>query len=124
MKKIFAILLIFVLALCGCNFETEAEQEQENSISFPKRPMLCFEGVYYVNPYLPLSELPAGYEYAGTISKEMAYNTGLEGIEFYTNPEMSDFFTYQETGTPVGNNIVDSENRGMFYVQWVPLANE
>lgn len=114
MKKIFSLLFIFALLLCSC-------QGKEPDVPNVERPMLFYSETYWVNPYMPISELPEGYEYAGTIDSEMAYNTGLEGIEYYTNPENNDFYTYQETGTPVGGNTVDTEKQAMHYIQWIPV---
>ena len=55
----------------------------------------------------------------------MAYNTGLEGIKFYTKEGSGDFYTYQMTGTPLGGNTVDTTKQAMHYVQWVPIdSNE
>ncbi|MBQ7875218.1 MAG: hypothetical protein IJ306_08705 [Oscillospiraceae bacterium] len=112
MKKFLALLLIFVLLFCSC------QSEQPN---WDVRPMMYYNNSYWKNPYMPISELPAGYEYAGTVDTEMAYNTGLEGIEYYINPATNDFYTYQETGTPIGGNTVDTTKRAMHYVQWVPI---
>ncbi len=118
MKKFFALLLIFVFLLCSCQ---SAENEAEN---WDVRPMIYYDGIYWINPFIPVAELPEGYEYAGIINDEMAYNTGLAGREYYTNPETNDFYTYFKTGTPVGDNTVDTTKQAMHYVQWVPLDSE
>ncbi|MBR4132786.1 MAG: hypothetical protein IKT99_07385 [Oscillospiraceae bacterium] len=121
------------LAVCiaaGVCFLTEPAskepQEEANAVqNFPdKRPMLCMDGVYYVDPYMPISYLPEGFRFSGTLTKEQAYNTGLEGTEYYTNPEADDFYTYQLTGTPVGLNEVDSTQRKMHYLRWIRLDAE
>ena len=117
MKKIFAVLLIFVLIFCGCSYVPEEPNAP--------RPMMYYDGIYWKNPYIPVSKLPEGYELVGTVSEEMAYNTGLEGIEFYTKEGSGDFYTYQMTGTFIGGNTVDTTKQAMHYVQWVPLdSNE
>lgn len=118
MKKIFAVLLIFVLILCGC------QNAEEPDVLNASRPMMFYNGIYWKNPYMPVSELPEGYELSGTVSEEMAYNTGLEGIEFYTKEGSADFYTYQMTGTPVGGNTVDTTKQAMHYIQWVPIDSD
>lgn len=117
MKKLFVLLLISVFAFCGCQNEKPEEPNVE-------RPMMFYNETFWVNPYIPQKELPEGYEHSGTVSKEMAYNTGLEGIEFYTRDGAKDFYTFQLTGTYIGNNTVDSEKLDMHYVQWVPVSEE
>jgi hypothetical protein len=113
-----AVAVICILAK-GARGRTEAGQT-----NLPNRPMLCMDGVYYVDPYMPISYLPEGYRLAGTLTKEQAYNTGLEGTEYYTDPEAEDFYTYQLTGTPVGLNEVDTTQRSMHYLRWIPLDAE
>ena len=119
MKKIFSVLLILVLIFCGCSYVPEEPTGGNCDV----RPMMFFEGIYWKNPYVPVSELPEGYELTGTVSEEMAYNTGLEGIEFYTKEGSGDFYTYQMTGTPVGGNTVDTTKQAMHYIQWVPIGS-
>lgn len=116
-EKLFAFLLIFVLLFCSC----QNERQEEN---WDIRPMLCVDDVYYIDPYMPVKELPEGYKYAGTLTEEQANGTGLEGIEYYTNPETEDFYTWQETGTPIGSNVVDTAVRSMHYLQWIPLDEQ
>ena len=117
MKKIFALILVFILLFCSCQNKRPEEPDTP-------RPMICFNTTYYVNPYIPVTELPEGYEYAGIIDEEMAYNTGLEGTEYYTNSESDYFYTYQMTGTFIGNNTVDTTKLSMHYVQWIPIDEE
>lgn len=119
MKKFFFLLLILSLVFCVCSAGNEGGENSGDK--WDTRPMLCIDNVYYADPYMPVSELPEGYEYAGTLTAEQAYNTGLEGIEYYINPETNDFYTWQETGTPVGDNVVDSTVRSMHYLQWIPV---
>ena len=113
-----AFAVICILAK-GARGKTEAGKD-----ALPNRPMLCMDGVYYVDPYMPISYLPEGYRLAGTLTKEQAYNTGLEGTEYYTAPEAEDFYTYQLTGTPVGLNEVDTTQRSMHYLRWIKLDAE
>ena len=71
---------------------------------------------------MPVNELPDGYEYIGNLSKEAAYTTGLAGCKVYANTNLdslSDVYTYQECGTPVSEDTVDSRLRQRAYVQWV-----
>ena len=117
MKKIFAVLLVLILILCGC----EAEKNEE--CPCVGHPAMLYNGIHYVNPNIPVKELPEGYEYAGTVSEEMGHKTGNKDIPFYTNPETDDFYTYQMTGTFVGENTVDTTKQEMHYVQWVPSDN-
>ena len=118
MLAVCAVAGICILAK-GARGRTQAGQN-----TLPNRPMLCMDGVYYVDPYMPISYLPEGFALAGTLSAEQAYNTGLEGTEYYTSPEADDFYTYQLTGTPVGLNVVDSEQRSMHYLRWIRLDAE
>lgn len=117
MKKIFALILVLILLFCSCQNKRPEEPDTP-------RPMICFNTTYYVNPNIPVTELPEGYEYAGIIDEEMAYNTGLEGTEYYTSFESDYLYTYQMTGTFIGNNTVDTEKLSMHYVQWIPIDEE
>ena len=85
-----------------------------------KRPMLVIDGKQYIDPYKPESTLPAGYAPAGTLTAEQAYNTGLEGTAYFTNPNApDDVYTYQLSGTPVSIDTVDSETRTWQYLRWI-----
>ncbi len=90
-----------------------------------ERPMLAMDGQMYVDPYMPVSRLPYGYALAGTLGEDQAYNTGLEGLEYYTNPDREDdFYVYQECGTPIDINTVDSTKRQWAYVRWIKAVND
>ena len=123
---------ILEVTFSGYVKETDPAQLQEvfsmrvvRDGGWDKRPMLYMEGDYYVDPYMPMSYLPHGYSLAGKLTEEQANNTGLEGTEYYTNPnEPSDFYTYQLCGTPVGINTVDSENLNWQYLRWIKLNAE
>ena len=119
MKKVFILLLFMSFIFCGCQSASEEAVGENCDV----RPMMFYEGIYWKNPYIPVSELPEGYESAGTVSEEMAYNTGLDGIEFYTKEGSGDFYTYQMTGTFIGGNTVDTTKQAMHYVQWVPIES-
>ncbi len=86
------------------------------------RPMLQMDGVCYVDPFMPISYLPEGYGYTGTLIAGQANNTGLEGTQYFTNPDSpEDFYTYQLCGTPTGLNEVDSELLTWQYLRWIRL---
>ncbi len=92
-------------------------------VAYAERPMLLVNGEYYVDPYMPVSELPEGYGRKGALSQEQAYNTELAGAEYFVNPEEpDDFYVYQECGTPIGPNLVDTELRQWAYVRWVRVG--
>ena len=93
-------------------------------VAYAERPMLLVNGEYYVDPYMPVSELPRGYGRKGALSQEQAYNTELAGAEYFVNPEEpDDFYVYQECGTPIGPNLVDTELRQWAYVRWVRVGS-
>ena len=118
-RPAFWIILLAVLAsviAAVCLLTTKKAPETPNA----ERPMLYMDGKYYVDPYMPESTLPAGYTLAGELTAEQANNTGLEGTEYYVNPDSFDYYTYQLCGTPVSLDTVDSENRQMAYLRWIP----
>ena len=45
--------------------------------------MLILHDKNYVASYMPVDELPDGYEYIGELAKEQANDTGLEGCKMY-----------------------------------------
>ena len=76
----------------------------------------------YIAPYMPVNELPEGYEYIGDLSEDAASDTGLAGCKMYAVKEknsLEDFYLYQECGTPVSEDTVDTTQRQWAYVQWV-----
>lgn len=118
MKKHSIVLAaIFVLALAGCAAaEGPAEEPGEPA------PAIILLGQEYRSPHMPVDELPEGYEYVGTLSEEAANGTGLEGCEIYANlrlDSLNDVYLYQECGTPIGDNTVDTTKLQWAYVQWV-----
>lgn len=82
MKKIISVVLLLVLftSLTGCSF---SESKTENEKCGGKAPTLIWDDQEFVAPYMPKNELPEGYEYIGTLTKENAADTGLEGCKIY-----------------------------------------
>ena len=122
-KPAFWIVCTAIVACiaAGICFLTEPASGQRED-AWDKRPALYIDGVYYVDPYMPISYLPFGFSGAGTLTKAQANDTGLAGTDYYTNPEdPSCFFTYQLCGTPTGLNEVDSGRLTWQYVRWVPV---
>ena len=71
---------------------------------------------------MPVNELPEGYEYIGDLSEDAANDTGLAGCKMYAVKEKNsfeDFYLYQECGTPISEDTVDTTQRQWAYVQWV-----
>lgn len=96
----------------------EDTQKTANDVA----PMIDIYGQKYVAPYMPVKELPEGYTYLGDLQKEEANGTGLEGCKMYAVAELnslSDFYLYQECGTPIDENTIDSTKLQWAYVQWV-----
>lgn len=90
-----------------------------------ERPMLQMDGAFYVDPYKPETVLPAGFSPAGQLTEEQAYNTGLAGTDYFTNPDLpGEFYTYQICGTAVAVDEVDSEQRQWAYLRWIPVKLE
>lgn len=84
------------------------------------RPMLKMNGVFYIDPYMPVSSLPNGYVLAGVLTAEQAHNTGLTGTQYYKDPdEPEDLYTYQLCGTPTGLGEVDNARRTWQYLRWI-----
>jgi len=74
-----------------CVFKLESmEIGSEEGVT--TRPSLIYNGKHYVDPYEAESQLPNNFHYAGVISPEMANNTGLEGMRYFTNGDMEYYF--------------------------------
>ena len=120
MKQIVSLLLslFLIVAFSGCH----------NSVDTGDMPpMIDMYGQKYVAPNMPVNELPQGYTYLGELSKEQANGTGLEGCKMYAVTELNsipDFYLYQECGTPIDDNTVDSEKIQCAYVQWLKVKAE
>ena len=115
MKKLLSIMLFTMTFLAGCGSNT-------NAPSGDLPPMITLLDKNYVAPYLPVNELPDGYEYIGNLTEEQANDTGLAGCGMYAVTErdsLSDIYVYQECGTPIGENTLDSTKLQWAYVQWI-----
>ncbi len=70
----------------------------------------------YVAPNMPVDELPEGFAYMGELTEKQANGTGLERCKMYVLTELDsipNFYLYQECGTPIDENTVDSERNSM-----------
>ncbi len=115
MRKIF---LFTILTLCAAVCIGCAAAPADPGVP---APCILLDGQAYYAPEMPVYELPSGYEYAGTLNEEQANTTGLAGHKFYTDPSqqsLADFYVFQETGTPIGGNTVDTTRRQWMYVRW------
>lgn len=124
MKKIFSLVLaaIMVLTLAGCK---KADTPGNETGDLP--PMINMAGIYYVAPHMPVNELPDGYSYLGELTEEQANDTGLAGCKMYGKTVLDsipDFYVYQQCGTLINENTVDSEKIQWAYVQWVQCKNQ
>lgn len=122
MKKlrVFVLVLTFVLTLVGCGNKPKADTGD-----LP--PMITIDGYSYVAPYMPVDGLPDGYAYLGELSEEDANDTGLAGCKMYAVLEkdsFTDFYLYQECGTPIDENTLDPEQRQWAYVQWISTGKK
>ncbi len=68
--------------------EMEVGSEQTNA----DRPMLVYKGKFYVDLSTGEAKLPDNVSYAGVITPEMANNTGLEGMRYFTNEDEDHYF--------------------------------
>lgn len=101
-------------------FRLATPAETGKMIQWDKRPTLILDGTAYIDPYMPEDSLPDGYVYVGELSDEAANDTGLNGCKYYANPDVPDIvYVYQECGTPVSRDTVDTMRRQWAYVQWV-----
>lgn len=84
--------------------------------------MLTINGENYIAEGMPISELPDDFEFMGEITAEEANYSGLDGCNYYANKYISsfdEFYVYQECGTPIDENTIDSTQRQWAYVKWV-----
>ena len=121
MKKLVALVLTLVCALglvgCGATLKNKDEVVSED---LP--PILIMREQHFIAYDMPISELPDDLECMGEITEEEANGTGLQGCKYYANKYLSsfvEFYVYQECGTPVDENAVDSTKRQWAYVKWV-----
>ena len=122
-----AVIACAAAAVCFLTDPVTAEPGTPAQLGTPnaQRPALLMDGVFYVDPYMPVSSLPYGYRSAGKLTAEQANNTELEGIEYFTHPSKTeDFYTWQECGTPIALDTVDSEQRQWAYVRWIRVESD
>lgn len=117
MKKIVSVILLAtcMLLLVGCSKQQNAETPNLQA------PSIVINNQHFYAPHMPVNELPEGYEYIGVLSEDAANGTGLEGCKMYAMQEKDsfrDFYPYQECGTPIGNNTVDTTKQQCAYVHW------
>ncbi|MDE7203671.1 MAG: M56 family metallopeptidase [Lachnospiraceae bacterium] len=113
---IVAVLACVIVAVC---FLTNPKEAAEDNIQWAVRPTILMNGSKYIDPNMPASKLPYGYEYVGTLDSAQANDTGLEGCAYYASPYNKDcIYVYQECGTPVGTYEMDSQQREWAYQQW------
>ena len=133
---IVALTLFFGLCACGPggaannannanntnspNAADNTSNETKPSETVDETPYLLFEGVKYYANGVPTQYLPYSYGKAGELTTEQAGNSGLSGIPYYISFNNDDLYTYMETGTPVGDNTVDTTKRQFAYVRWIP----
>ena len=118
MKRIVSLVLVVIImsVLTGCS------QTDGTATSGDLPPMITINSRNYVAPHMSVDKLPDGYNYIGDLSNEEANDTGLEGCSIYAIKErdgFDDFYLYQECGTPIDENTVDSSQRQWAYVQWI-----
>ena len=121
MKKlaVLVLTLICVSSLFGCGSTLKSKNEADTGTL---TPMLIMEKQHFFADDIPISELPDNFEYMGEITEEQANNTDLQGCKYYANKYISsfdEFYVYQECGTPVDENIVDTTKHQWAYVKWV-----
>ena len=128
MKKRLLWICLGVLCtviLCGCSAAPADEpllSGRMGEINWDLPPTLVLNGRQYHAPHMPVSELPDGYKYAGVLSDEAANNTGLNGHDYYVADDSEtplDLYVYQECGTPISEDTVDTTKRQWAYVQWI-----
>ncbi len=120
MKKLFIFMLFIMLFLVGCGSNKDI-----SSSDLP--PMITLYDRDYVAPYMPVNELPDGYEYIGELAEEQANDTGLAGCKMYAIIErdsLSDFYVYQECGTPIDESTIDTTKLQWAYMQWVVAQSD
>lgn len=114
---VVAVLACIAVAVC---FLTNPRETVEDNVQWAVRPTILMNGSRYIDPNMPASKLPYGYEYAGTLDSAQANDTGLEGCAYYTSPyNPDDIYVYQECGTPVGTHERDTTQWQWMYQQWL-----
>lgn len=114
---VVAVAICVVIAVC---FLTNPKESEDNNNQWDMRPTIIMNQVRYIDSDMPMSKLPYGYVYAGTLDSEQANDTGLEGCEYYISSYNKDsIYVYQECGTPIDTNTLDTTKRQLAYQQWV-----
>lgn len=92
-KKLIFSVFVLIFSICAVLIFVFVKREGKAQM----RPMLLIEDAIYIDPYLPLSELPFNYHLAGSLSEEQANKTGLAGCEYYINKfDKNGIYVYQE----------------------------
>lgn len=114
---VVAVISCIAIAVC---FLTNPKESEDTNNQWDTRPTIIMNQTRYIDPDMPMSNLPYGYIYAGTLDSEQANDTGLEGCEYYISSYNKDsIYVYQECGTPIGTYEMDSQQRQWAYQQWV-----
>lgn len=116
MKRILSFILLTacIFQLVGCGKQQAAEPGEA-------APCIIINSQQFYARNMPVNDLPEGYEFIGVLSEDAANGTGLEGCKIYAIKETDsfyDFYLYQECGTPIGGNTVDTTKRQWAYVHW------
>lgn len=122
MKKLVALVLTLVCALGLVGWLRSNSKNKDEVVSEDLPPILIMREQHFIAYDMPISELPDDFECMGEITEEEANGTGLQGCKYYANKYLSsfvEFYVYQECGTPVDENAVDSTKRQWAYVKWV-----
>ncbi len=90
-----------------CIFKLESVDVGTEEI-VDERPALIYNGKFYLDINNAESKLPEGFIYAGILTPEMAHNTGLEGMRYYTDGNESEYFYVEHS---VGG--------GQIYKMWI-----
>ena len=114
---VVAIISCIAVAIC---FLTNPKEQEQDSTQWAIRPTIILNQDRYIDPDMPMSKLPYGYTYAGTLDSVQANDTGLEGCAYYISPyNKESIYVYQECGTPIGTYKMDSQQRQWAYQQWI-----
>lgn len=115
----FLVLLFMLVCMLGL---VACDQSRDEPDAGALLPMLTMNGENYFAKTMPIAELPDDFEYMGELTSDEANDTGLEGCKYYTNKYISSFdafYVYQECGTPIDENTLDSTHCQWAYVKWV-----
>lgn len=120
MKKIISILLFIclIMSITACSKNGSSQAEIPNA---PAPKIVIKEKDYYATELTIVNELPEGYEYMGELSEGELKYAHIDGNKYYVNKSreaLYDFYVYQECGTPIDDETVDSTKRQWAYVKW------